>query len=359
MPKKIAIFYAGAANWGGVETYIKQMFETIDPKKLELTLVSMGKWQLTEVLASSGYNVVELNTKWYQLFSINMIAKQLLDHRFELVTSQGLVANFFSRLAAKKAKIPHLITIHSDYKFDYKGVKRLLFWATFVSLRRLTQEYVVVSEFLERETIKLGVKPSHITVIYNGVKEIPLLTKSVDLPLVFGSLGRLHYKKGYHGLIEAASLLREDEFKVYIWGEGDERDELEALIKRYHLEEKVFLKGFTTDVAKALSEVDIYIQPSLEEGFGITVAEAMYAGKPIIITPAGSLPELIKDGETGLISKGMSPASIAAVMDLAINSHENLAVYGINAREDAIRRFSIKSWIKQIEDVYSKAATKF
>jgi glycosyltransferase involved in cell wall biosynthesis len=359
-PKKVVILYAGAAHWGGVETYLEQLFINIDKKKLDLTLFSIGNWELCDRLEKAGYKVSVFPEKWYDYSLVSKIANNLSDGDFDLIAAQGLVANFFGRLSAKKAGIPNLITIHSDYKFDYHGYKRVLYGVTFRLFEGMTDKYITVSKFLEKEAIKLGVKKSKIKVIYNGVKD-PFAGKNITQPkngdtVVFGSLGRLHYKKGYQGLIKAAALLKDRNFKIYIWGTGEDKEDLKSLIQINNLSEKVTLAGFTKDIPGSLSQIDVYIQPSLEEGFGITVAEGMYAEKPVIVTPAGSLPELITDGKTGIIAHDFAPESIAAAMELVISNPELRERLGKAARKEAVERFGLDKWILEIEKTYLEAA---
>ena len=355
-PKKIAVLYSGARSWGGVETYIEQVFQNVSRDTLDLTLISMGEWELSKKLKKSGYKVVVRNIPWFNPLGFLGISKDLLQGGFNLIVSQNMVANHFARLASWQSGVPNLVTIHSDYKFDYYGLKELIYLLDFKLFESLTAQYIVVSEFLMSELRKMGVKKEKITRIYNGVKEVAVASKKRSGTLVFGTLGRLHYKKGYHILIKAASLLRHENFVINICGEGNERQNLENLIARYALQDKVYLRGFTTDIHKALMETDVYIQPSLEEGFGITVAEAMYAEKPVIVTSAGSLPELVTDGKTGMVVSPGSEEALASAMMLAIKDPESLSTMSVAARKEALKRFGIDSWIRAIEKEYLKVA---
>jgi glycosyltransferase involved in cell wall biosynthesis len=350
--KKIAIVYQGAKYYGGIESYIEQLFLNIDRKNIELTLISLGEWELTKRLQTKKFKVIVVPINWYQLYKSRELTKLYLENEFDLIVSQGMVSNFYARLSASKAGIPNLVTIHSDYKYDFHGVKKSIFAWSFRLLEAKTKKYIVVSKYLSNETQELGASIDKIRIVYNGVKELPSKPKKRSKELIIGSLGRLHYKKGYHNLIQAAGLLADEKFKVYIWGEGEEKIHLDALIKQNHLVGKVILKGFAKDVTKALAETDIYIQPSLEEGFGITVAEAMYAEKPIIVSPAGSLPELITDGKTGLIAKGTNPAAIAAAIKTLLDNKELDRKLGKEARAEALKRFSLDKWVKETEKVY-------
>lgn len=354
-PKKIAILYAGAKHWGGVETYLEQLFLNVDSSKLNLELISLGEWPLVEKIKGHGLSAKVFEFRWYKFWQVFGLAGYLKKNNFDLVTVQGLVANFYGRLASLFSGVPSLVTVHSDYRFDYPGPKKYLYNITFRLLSPFTKKYIAVSKFLKKETEELGVHAEKITVVYNGVKDVGEQLHPLGAVPIFGSLGRLHYKKGYAGLIEAASILPDQEFKIYIWGDGEEKENLQKQITRLGLDAKVKLKGFTKNIPGALSEIDYYIQPSLEEGFGITVAEGMYAGKPVIVTPAGALPELITDGETGVITKNVEPKSIAAAMK-AVMSDRSASEIGKKAREYAVVNFGIEKWAHEIENAYLEAA---
>jgi len=356
MSKKVAIFYAGAKNWGGVETYIEQLFENVDKKKLELILVSFGKWELGERLQKGGFGVITLSSSWYNPVILWQLVSLVKGKNFNLIASQGMVANFFGGIVSLVSRVPSLVTVHSDYKYDYHGYKKYLYATTFWLTKAFTKRYITVSKFLKNEIMKFGIPDEKIIVVYNGVVDVGEQAKLPEGQIIIGSMARLHHKKGYQMLIEAVSKLTDLDWKLYIWGEGAERPKLERLIDELNLKDRVYLPGFTKDVPGSMAQVDIYIQPSLEEGFGITVAEAMYSAKPIIVTPAGSLPELITDGKTGLITPDVSNEAIAIELREAIENIGQLRSLGEAARVAALQRFGIDTWIRNIAKVYADAA---
>jgi glycosyltransferase involved in cell wall biosynthesis len=351
--KNIAIMYAGAKYWGGVETYLMQLFEYADNNKIDLTLVSLGEWELCERLRTKGLKVIVVTEYIANPMCLVNIIKILKKGRFDLVTSQGMVANYFARLSSLFAAIPSLVTVHSDYKYDYQGFKKYLYAVSFWLTLPLTKRYITVSNFLKEETKKFGVKENKISVVYNGVNDVGVQLKPLDKKEVaIGSMARLHYKKGYSMLVSAMSGITDLDWTLYIWGEGDERPKLEAMIKKLGLENRIFLPGFTNDVSGSLKSVDIYVQPSLEEGFGITVAEAMYAGKVVVVTPAGSLPELVTDGKTGFVTADISSEALTIELREMIENIDSLVKYGLVAREEALTRFGLDIWIEKITEAY-------
>lgn len=132
----------------------------------------------------------------------------------------------------------------------------------------------------------------------NGVNAIP-----GDSPIILGSAGRLAHEKGHDFLLDMAGILKEQgiPFQLRIAGEGPLRPSLEARIERMQLTTHVRLLGFVSDMRPFLRQLDIFILPSLWEGFGYAVAEAMAAGLPVVAFKVGSNPEVIEHPRTGFL----------------------------------------------------------
>jgi glycosyltransferase involved in cell wall biosynthesis len=359
-PKKIAIVYSGAKHWGGIETYLLSLFENIDSPKIELTLFSLGEWELTRKLRTANYQLRIFPSRRIRLQTIWEMKKVLRENDFDLIVSQGTVANAYARAVAWLSGLPNLVTVHSVRDFDYSNPIILSIYNFIERLTRFpTSRYIAVSKYIKDVLVKSGVAADRIAVILNGVKDLGLdssVRTRNDGKLIIGSIGRLHSTKGFHNLILACAKLQTIDFKLQIAGEGDERYQLEQLIKKLGLSGRVELLGHVDDVATLLGDWDVYVQPSLSEGFGITVIEAMLAGKPVVVTPVGSLPELVSDGKTGIITAGTSPEAIAAALKLVIDNEELAKRIAVAGRTDVEMRFGIEKWIKETEKVYLGAA---
>ncbi len=355
--KKILIVYSGAKHQGGIERYLENLFALYDKKRLKLILVSLGEWPLTEKIRKTGAKTIVLAGGRVLPQNILKISKIVSEEKASLIVSQGVVANSYARSAAALSKTPHLTTVHSDMDLDYSNpLIRSVYKTSDKVVRWRTDRYIAVSKHLRSKLIKSGIKGDKISVIYNGVSEIKSKKAKKDGEIVIGSIGRLHKVKGYEKLIKAFSIVNSTGLKLIIWGEGPERKSLEALIDSLGLKGKVELAGFTDDIVGALSKTDIYVQPSLSEGFGLTVVEAMLAGKPIIVTPVGSLKEIVTDGETGIIAKSTSPKALANSLERLLSDEELLKNLGENAKRDAKERFSMKSWVRETEKAYLETA---
>lgn len=375
--KKIAIIYSGGKYWGGIETYLMNLFKYADKEKIDLTLLSIGNWELTRKLQISDLRLKIFSGKRVRVSTINEISEYIKHNDISLIVSMGVVSNFYGRLASKKANIPNLVIVHSDIDLDYpKTIKRIPFKISDRALRNVTKKYITVSGYLKQKLIKAGIPGSKIEVIYNGVdtlqipndtcpngsfrREFQMTNKNQKSKIknqkliMVGSIGRLHKVKGYDNLIKAMKYLPSDT-KLVIFGEGEERGKLESVVKSLDLGNRVSLPGFFSS-EKALSEIDIYVQPSLSEGFGLTVVEAMMRGLPVVVTPAGSLVEIIQDGKTGLMAKTSGPKDIADSINKLINNAKLREELGSAAKEFAIKEFDVKKWAEKVTKVFLETA---
>ena len=390
MKKKIAILYSGGKHFGGVETYLLQLLSNYNKDEIELHLLSMGRWELTKKLENMKITIIKLPSSRLRIKTIFDIKKNLLAGNFDLIVSQGTVANAYARAASYLSGVPSLVTVHSDPNFDYhnpliRGIYALLDFFT----RFQTRKYIAVSKYLTKILIKEGISRDNIVTIYNGVEfksrgndryfissNVEISAKEKISPLkrfgrndneseklrndkndvVIGSVGRLHTVKGFHNLIIALSLLKNSDIKLNIAGSGEQEASLFDLAKRLGVADRVKLVGYVEDVMTFLGGIDIYVQPSLAEGFGLSVVEAMLSGVPTVVTPVGSLPELVKDGETGIIAASTEPASLAAAIDRLASDDKLQKSIGMKAQEAVKKSFDYQKWLEETIKTYKEAA---
>jgi glycosyltransferase involved in cell wall biosynthesis len=356
--KRVAVLYSGAKHSGGIETYLENLFEYADPERVELTLFSIGDWELTKKLKVKKYNVKSFDGTRINPLTIYKIARSLKDGGYSLLVTQGTVANAYGRSASILCGVPTLTTLHSEKEGDYpNSIVRFIYETSDMVVRWRTKRYIAASEFLKDQAIASGVHPEKIEVVYNGVKAPRSYPKKKENKrIVIGSISRLHPVKNFDALILAMDKLSKDGCDLKIWGEGEERRALETKIKDLGLLDNVSLPGYTKDIWGALSEVDIYVQPSLSEGFGISVVEAQLAGLPVVVCPGGALRELVENGRTGIIAKGFTANDIANAIFKYIENPKLAERCSGAGEESAARRFDIKGWAEKTIDVYLKTA---
>lgn len=226
--------------------------------------------------------------------------------------------------ALPKCRVVH--TIHSYPKKDLPWVYRLILKRY---IRKGKIELVGVSEPVSLMAAKCyGIKEDRVTTILNGVP----LNENRDLPSAkkydFLCVGRFDPIKNFPDLIDAFSLLNpvDKQLKLCICGYGEEEKKIKQKIESLGLAKNVFLFGKDADVSELYKQSKIFCLFSSREGHPITVLEAKSFGLPVIATSVGGVPQMIKDGEDGLIIR--TPHDIkseSAAMKNLVSDNEKLA----------------------------------
>jgi glycosyltransferase involved in cell wall biosynthesis len=354
--KKVAIFYSGGRYFGGIEQYLVDLFDNVNKNKIELELLSMGEWPLTNRLLKNRHKVTFLSQKRISAKTIKLAGDYLISNDFDLLVSQGVVANAYARSISLFYKIPNLVTVHSVMGGDYSSLLGRTVYKIIDKLTRFsTDSYIAVSEYLKSEMLKSGILKDKILVIYNGIKIRSSKPINNNMKII-GSVGRLHPTKGYDLLIQAFAKLDDKKVLLKIAGEGPELNRLVNLAVELGVADRVEFVGFKKYIYEFLDSVDIYVQSSLTEGFGLSVVEAMSQGLPVVVTPAGSLKEIVKNRKTGIITKDLWPENIAAAIDDLLKDKDLANKISKNAKEFVDNNFSMEKWVNMTTEAYKKAA---
>lgn len=357
---KVALLYTGGQPMAGIERYLQTLILNNSDKQCKLELLSLGEWELTRALKSQGLAPKIFARRRLSIKTFCQLKEYLVDNQFDLVVSHGSLSNFYARLLTIKSGIPNISTIHSKLAYDYGGLVKWLHILVDRLLRKFTTHYLVVSDFLRQDLINSGISPSKIDRVYNGM-ELELGDKNRKYAkstsdFVIGSLGRLHSVKNYHTLIRAMSLVKNPKVKLIIAGQGSEQKSLENLIKRLNLKDRVQLSGYLADQNSFLSSIDLYVQPSKTEGFGLAVVGAMLAGKPVLVSPAGSLPELVVNKKTGFVLDDLRESTIANYLDDLSSSVQQPRLKEIarKGQKSAQQKFKVEAFVKNTVAIYKK-----
>jgi glycosyltransferase involved in cell wall biosynthesis len=173
---------------------------------------------------------------------------------------------------------------------------------------------------------------------------------------LLGSIGRLSTEKAQHVIIQVTKRVREAglECGAIIFGEGPERARLESLIVDLELGEHLFLPGYVRDARSHIRCVDAFLLTSVTEGLPMVVLEAFRQGRPVVASRVGGIPEVIEDGESGLLVEPLNVSQVAAaVIDLVSDPvrHKKL-VDGAGRRLKAL--FSVEKMADAYEAVYEQ-----
>jgi glycosyltransferase involved in cell wall biosynthesis len=191
------------------------------------------------------------------------------------------------------------------------------------------------------------------------------LSLAADLPVV-GMIGRVSPWKGQEIFVRAAAILRSEGVPcqfVAIGGVFDNErhhlDRLQETIRSLNLESLVKIEGFRKDARELIAAFDVLVLPSiLPEPFGLVVAEAMAAGKPVIATRHGGPTEMVVEGETGFLIPPNDASALASAIQNLLAHPEEAARLGRSARRRFLEHFEMREYIGRIESLYHATALR-
>jgi len=289
-----------------------------------------------------------------------------------LVHTHTSKAGAVGRVAAWFARVPVVIhTPHGHVFYGYYG--RMMSEAIRLveqALARITCRIITLTERGAQEHVRYRIAgPEKFTAIPSGIVLSDFRSVRVDpgvkrkelgLPTegpVIGTVGRLVPIKGHVWLLQAApQVLAEFPGACFVFiGGGPLLEELKRLAEELGISRRVVFLGPRLDVPECLAALDVFALPSLNEGMGRVLIEAMAVGVPVVATRVGGIPDIVADRVTGLLVPPQDEKALAsALLDLLRDPHRRRA-YGEAARRSVDDRFDVTSMVKEIERLYDAA----
>ena len=356
--RPLVIHVLTSLDFGGVERHMELIASALEHGQMRHIFVALGSGGAVELnLRSLGADVqcLEEKTKIPSLCALKSLLKLFHRERPLVVHTHGAEANFHGLIAAWLARVP--VRIGEEIGIPNHGIRAR---TVFRLIYGMAHRVVGISQSVTDWLIASREAPQHkATRIYNPVR-LPELKKSTPVQRdVFriGFNGRLEPVKNPLALLEAFGAILANGISSELWliGEGSERIALRERISQMGLAEKVKLWGYQSDPAELIRQCHVYVQPSLSEGFGLALVEAMGCGVPVIATAVGGAPEIIQNGETGWLLPKATSEMIANALKVAHGfGPKKLSEMGIRARKSVEGRFEPKDYLKQIEFLYSE-----
>ncbi|CAG1007020.1 colanic acid/amylovoran biosynthesis glycosyltransferase [Phycisphaerales bacterium] len=273
------------------------------------------------------------------------------------------VATTVARLAARMAGITYSFTAHAkdiyEENVDTGDLSTKLADAAGV---------VTVSDYnLDYLDRKFGPAARRVRRVYNGLDldEFTFAQGARPKPEIL-AVGRLVEKKGFDDLLRAAAILRRDgtEFTIKIAGAGPEEQPLRALIRELSLDEHVELLGARprAEVIQLMRQARVVAAPCIvgddgnRDGLPTVLLEAMALGAPCIATPVTGIPELVRDGRTGLLTPPRNPAALASGLQRLLNDRASAMSLAREARALIEREFDIHRNTAAMRSMFEECA---
>ncbi len=296
---------------------------------------------------------------WKALLRLSRIIKE---KKIDVIHSQTRVAHVLGCFLDRMTGVPHVTTCHGFFK--HRRLSRRIFpcWG---------RETIAISKSVCRHLIDdFGTPPEHVNHVYNGIDvsgySAGSVTRDMDLFLriglkegvpVIGIIGRLSSVKGHKYLIEAFGELPSRGLKaqLLIVGDGPDKEKLKELVSSSSFADRVFFSEGGEALHRYLGLLDIYCIPSVDEGFGLSLVEAMASGRPCIASNVGGLAEIVADGKEGILVPPCDPKALLSAIEILLREEPLRRRLAAAARERAIRDFSIEDSVARTIKVYEKA----
>jgi glycosyltransferase involved in cell wall biosynthesis len=350
---------------GGAETIFISLIKGLDRQKFEPTVIIRGRGWVYNELLKIGIEPIFINSRGsFNLRYLFELVHVIRQKKIDLIQSHLFGSNVYSSLVGMICNIPVISTFHGF--IDMRDKERFSLMKRWI-VNLGSKKIVFVSDKLKHFYVtSKGFSKKKSVTIYNGVDTLNFkpqpdtsIREKLGLGpdnLLVGSVGNIRPAKGYDYLLEAARLVinQYPRVRFVVAGEGSGKlfDSLLDLRKKLELENHFFFIGFEPDVSKFINNLDIFVLPSVSEGFSISTIEAMACGVPVIATRSGGPEEIVRDTENGLLVKASSSIDLAGGMSklfMDAGLKQKLISIGL---ETVTTKYSIKSMISSYCQIY-------
>jgi len=297
-------------------------------------------------------------------FALFPIARLVKKEKFDVLHAHTRVTQVSAFFISKITGVPFVSTAHGFYKTRFS---RKIFgcWG-----KRVAAISPLVAESLRTDH---GVDPKKIRMIQNAVdsdqlkkrlleKNTRALREKYGIPeksVVIGSIGRLVKDKGHKFLVEAAAGLKKENFNIFllILGDGREKERLLNGIETRGLQDRARIIPAEKDMTEVLSVIDIFVHPATHrEGFGLSIAEAMIAKKPVIATDIPAINTLIRNNETGFMVEPSNAEALKAAIRFLIQNPETAKTVAEKGCRMVTELCSMDRMANELEALYKEVA---
>ena len=365
-------FLIDSLGMGGAERMLYTLISNLDHDRLDIRVAYFSEREASPMKT----RIEELNiavdyvpiTRMSQPSALPRLMRYLRQNRFDLVHTQLVTAIVLGSMASKWLGIPSVATLHTldaPPPGTRTEKRRLLMWW---ALRRFADRVIAVSEQTRRHHVQAGgLPPDKLLLLYNGVdcarfqvqvkqwraavrRELGI---AAHAPLLM-TVAVLREPKGIQHMVAAMPRIvaREPETRYVVVGGGPYASELQTRVQQSPAVDAIRLIGPRDDIPELLSAADIFVHPTLDDALPTVLAEAMAAGKAIIASDVGGVPEMIQDGTNGIL---ISPGDVAALEDACLTLISNTTLQqrmGVQSRAIAERKFNVNHQVAELDSLY-------
>ena len=357
-------------NIGGISNYILSLSKALKDEGFEVALASSGG-ELEGEFRDLGvnHNKIGILTKFEfgpkVIMSVPSIVRFIRKEKIDVIHAHTRVSQVAACLASLVSGVPFVSTCHGYFKKRARGV--LDTWGRkVIAISAAVQKHLVEDLGVKRDRVKLvysGVDADKFSALYSR-EDIEAAKRSLGIggKMVAGTIGRLSPVKGQRFFIEAMSevlKIKPDTIGLVV-GSGPEESALKDKVRSLGMESSIkFINSVSelgadslTDTRKILAIMDVFVFPSIKEGLGIALLEALASGKACVASRVGGIEDIITDRESGLLT-GSGDISAISKSILEFLSDDILrARMGDNGRRMVREKFTLKRMAREVAEVY-------
>ncbi|MCX7926710.1 MAG: glycosyltransferase family 4 protein [Candidatus Omnitrophica bacterium] len=357
------LFLTNHLNIGGITSYLLTIIKGLKLRRHSVYIAAnFGEGAISFTEQGAIFIPIPINTKCeVNLLKLGrsfwILRRFIRQYNIEVIHSNTRVTQVLGYLLSKRFKVAHVSTWHGFFK-NRLGRRLFPCWPDAV---------IAVSEAVKKHLIKeMSASEDRVYLIYNAIdmerirlkENVSQCKAKKQLGLmegpVIGIIGRLSEVKGHIYLLEAFGQIQKEfpEAQLLIVGEGRIRPLLEQKVETLGLSTRVKFLGNIRDIWKVFYCIDVFVMPSLKEGLGLSLMEAMAWAKPVIGSDVGGIRNLIKNKENGLLVQPQNSQALAEALQYILTHPVEAAIMGRNAQKFITDNFSTDKMVEETEKVY-------
>lgn len=357
----------------GAENHLLRLVAGLRKREIDAQIIMLTESArpMTEFIAEAKRREIPIHRvvirRAVDLSLIRLLRDRFRELKPEIVHTHLQHADLHGIAAARLAKVPVIITSrHNDNAFRRRPLIKQLNYV----LWRLVDAGIAISNSIARFAVEVEGAPAHkIHTIYYGLSFNPdpaeraaarqTIRRELGIDsndLVVGIVCRLVRQKGVEYGLRAFSHIVQDfpSARLLIAGDGPLRRSLEAMVISLNLQRKVQFLGWRDDVPRLMAAFDVLLVPSLWEGFGLVILEAMAQRVPTIGSAVSAIPEIIIDGETGLLVPPCDVDKLDVALRLLLGDHALRQHMGLMAEDHLESNFGESRMVDQTAALYDR-----
>lgn len=349
---------------GGIPVYTVTLANHLCKKGHGVFVASSGG-ELKDELSSEIVHIdVPLETHsvlspkiWLAVFRLRGLIKK---EKIDIMHTHTRVAHFTAHILSKMTGVPYVVTWHGFYRPHFFRKLMPCWGERTIAISKSVARHLVDDFKREEAKVRLvfnGVDASKFRNDYTEAQKRDIKKRYglKDGPVV-GIICRLAGDKGHAFLVEAFKgvVSQVPEAQLVIVGEGKLKDTLKSRVARLGIGDSVHFFDGTLNPREFLAVMDVFTRPSIEEGFGIAVVEAMLMGVPVVATNVGGFKSILNEGEFGIL---VEPKDVSGLKDAIVKMLTDRAFaekIAAAAQRHAALNFSAEKMAARIEDVYTE-----